>query len=594
MASTSSYKLVFSDPTKTSSITVVGASLGSGVNNTSTSLSLIGPGYANYGLPTAQNFLKLLENFASIHPPSNAIEGQLWYDTSNPSKKILRVNNGTANSTRWPSASGIYQQPNDPGIEYSQSIIEGDLWADTTNNQLKIRHSGNWTVVGPTVSSTTNRTGNETSILESSTGTSYPVILNWVDGKVVEIISYNEFIPKIVIDGFSLIKAGTNLTSKVSSKYNGLSDRASSLQFFNGGLLGPTEILRNRSTSQTHTGTFIVESGNGLYVRNPTYNRSVRIYNTTSGGIIDFTDATSTLQIGIQTASFLKFNAVYSNIGLNTSTIATSPTLDVYGSGRFNNTLTVVTSAALALDVGGGASVSGQMLVGGNLSISGVTTATGKLLIGSTGGSGAIIEPAANDRYDIGTTSTAFRKLFVSQIGSTGTNVNIYGTVYGSTTALASRRNFTLQGQVTATIQQTFNGDADVVFTATITPSVISAQVSASVTTATQTLLILNTSTGVINPTLEKISKLDFLSDIYASIFQPGMIMPIGTSTAFAGFVACDGSEYTATDPLYNPLYNVIHTDYGTPSTVGKFKVPKMDTLTTATGGFPIYYQIKI
>ena len=592
MSSTSSYKLIFSDPTKTSSITVVGAALGSGVNNTSTSLTLIGPGYPNYGLPTAQNFLKLLENFASIHPPSNAIEGQLWYDTSNPAKKILRVNNGTLNSTRWPSASGIYQQPNDPGIEYSQSIVDGDLWADTTNNQLKIRYSNSWTIVGPTVSSTINRTGNETATLESSTGTTYPVILNWVDGKVVEIISYNEFIPKTVIDGFSTIKAGTNLTSKVSSKYNGLSDRASSLQFFNGGLLGPADILRNRATSQTHTGTFVVESGNGLYVRNPTYNRSVRIYNTTSGGIIDFSDATSTLQIGIQAASFLKFNGSYANIGINTSTISTSPTLDVYGSGRFNNTLTIVTSAALGLVVGGGALVSGQLLVGANLTISGVTTATGKLLIGG-GGSGAIIEPAANDIYDIGTTSTAFRKLFVSQIGSTGTNVNIYGTVYGTTTALASRRNFKLQGQVTATTVS-FNGDADVVFTATITPSVISAQVSTSVTTATQTLLILNTSTGVTTPTLEKISKLDFLSDLYAAIFKPGMIMPIGTSTAYSGFVSCDGAEYTATDPLYNPLYNVIHTDYGTPSTVGKFKVPSMQTLTTATGGFPIYYQIKL
>ena len=106
--------------------------------------------------------------------------------------------------------------------------------------------------------------------------------------------------------------------------------------------------------------------------------------------------------------------------------------------------------------------------------------------------------------------------------------------------------------------------------------------------------MILNTSTGVAIPTLEKISKLEFLADIYSAIFKPGMIMPIGTSTAYSGFVACDGGEYTATDPVYTLLYNVIHTDYGTPSTVGKFKVPNMQTLTTATGGFPIYYQIKI
>ena len=84
-----SYTLRFSDPTNTGTVEVFGTTLGPGKNNYSTSLDLVGPGYTNYGLDTAQNFLKLLENFAGPNPPINAIKGQLWYDTSNPSRKVL-------------------------------------------------------------------------------------------------------------------------------------------------------------------------------------------------------------------------------------------------------------------------------------------------------------------------------------------------------------------------------------------------------------------------------------------------------------------------------------------------------------------------
>ena len=142
------YTLSFSDPNTTTTITVLSKTEGTGINIDSTSLTLVGSGYQNYGLPVAQNFLKLLENFASPSEPIHAIKGQLWYDTSNVSKPILRINNGTGTSGRWPSASGIYQQIVDPTIRYT-SIADGDIWVDTANNQLKIRSSNQWTIVGP-------------------------------------------------------------------------------------------------------------------------------------------------------------------------------------------------------------------------------------------------------------------------------------------------------------------------------------------------------------------------------------------------------------------------------------------------------------
>tara|TARA_B100000035_G_C21035608_1_gene570746 strand:+ start:5298 stop:6167 length:870 start_codon:yes stop_codon:yes gene_type:complete len=51
--------------------------------NVETSLELVGKDYFGYGSAIAQNFVKLLENFASDTAPSKPIEGQVWFDTAN-------------------------------------------------------------------------------------------------------------------------------------------------------------------------------------------------------------------------------------------------------------------------------------------------------------------------------------------------------------------------------------------------------------------------------------------------------------------------------------------------------------------------------
>lgn len=56
-----------------------------------TSLTLIGKNAVNFGKSTNENFIRLLENFANVEQPVNAITGQLWYDTSTQS---LNVYNG--------------------------------------------------------------------------------------------------------------------------------------------------------------------------------------------------------------------------------------------------------------------------------------------------------------------------------------------------------------------------------------------------------------------------------------------------------------------------------------------------------------------
>jgi len=53
------------------------------INTTATSVGLPGRNYAGYGQIIDTNFAQMLENFANTAPPSNPLQGQLWFNTNN-------------------------------------------------------------------------------------------------------------------------------------------------------------------------------------------------------------------------------------------------------------------------------------------------------------------------------------------------------------------------------------------------------------------------------------------------------------------------------------------------------------------------------
>ena len=186
------YTIKFSDLSKTSDITV--PDMPPGINTVDTSLALVGKGYPNYGLKVAENFVHLLENFSGPQPPQNPIEGQLWYDTSVPTNKILRIMDGTAGATRWPNANGIYQQGTDPKDSNSSGLKVGDVWVDTANNQLKIFNSNDWTLVGPLAADSV--TGPVPEYILGTDATYHWIIKNIVDSTVISVISADSFTPR--------------------------------------------------------------------------------------------------------------------------------------------------------------------------------------------------------------------------------------------------------------------------------------------------------------------------------------------------------------------------------------------------------------
>lgn len=92
-----------------------------GTLNTETSLQLVGKDYFGYGEAIAQNFVDLLENFASDNTtdgPANPIAGQLWYHSD---ADILKVYDGV----KWRGIKAHHHTIKDTSsIEHDVMVIE--------------------------------------------------------------------------------------------------------------------------------------------------------------------------------------------------------------------------------------------------------------------------------------------------------------------------------------------------------------------------------------------------------------------------------------------------------------------------------------
>lgn len=117
------------------------------VDNSTTSLDLIGKNVDNYGQYANNNLVRLLTNFAYETEPRSPQLGQLWYDTTNAR---LNVYNGTAFNPPY----GVQVSGTTPTLP-----SEGDLWYDTISSQLKIRYGSEYKIIGPDVSAALGKFG---------------------------------------------------------------------------------------------------------------------------------------------------------------------------------------------------------------------------------------------------------------------------------------------------------------------------------------------------------------------------------------------------------------------------------------------------
>ena len=202
------------------------AVIADGTINTGSSVSLPGKNYAGYGEFLDENFIQMLENFASpatggglpTSPKLGApLEGQLWWDSTNLALKVY-------NGTTWKVAGGTSSSataPTSPNV--------GDLWWDTANSQLKVWSGASWIVVGP---SSIAGTGVQATTITDNVSVVHPVITFTISNNVIAILSQTgPFTPGAAITGWGSsglqqVNPGLNLSTASTYDFVGTATQA--------------------------------------------------------------------------------------------------------------------------------------------------------------------------------------------------------------------------------------------------------------------------------------------------------------------------------------------------------------------------------
>jgi|688.fasta_scaffold96828_2 hypothetical protein len=331
------------------------------VNNSATSLTLIGKNYAGYGIFLNENYIKLLENFSNSTAPSGALTGQLWYDTAN---SVLKVYDGSGWKPISSSASGS-TQPVNP--------IIGDLWWDIANAQLKVYTGSAWLTVGPAYTSTSGTSGAVVENIQDSSTVSHVAVKFYIQNSVIAILSKDSvYTPGTAISGFTTIKPGLNLISSsalANSQFTGDASNALSL-----GGVSAAQFLRSDQNATTS-------------------------YKITAGG-------------GVTVGSDLELTSGANAVVLNNTT--NNKDFDFYVN-RGGSPIKAIGIAGLTAAV----SFSNAVTVSGTLTSTGATTHSSTTLLQGQTTLGAALVPNANNTISLGTSGTKFANVWATTFRGT-------------------------------------------------------------------------------------------------------------------------------------------------------------------------------
>jgi len=525
------------------------------INSDSTSLSFPGKGVTNYGKVIAENSLHLLENFAFETPPSNPVEGQLWYDNSEGVDQ-LKIYDGTS----WVSASGIFKAASAPEVS---SALAGDLWVDTDNQQLYLNSGAGWVLVGPEFSQGLS-TGPRTAQLVGTDNNSYTVLILDVAQEPVAILSGASFVPKTTIAGFSSIQPGINLTTKIltsgSLKFRGTAENAEALRIGNVNVAASNFLRSDQNT--TANGVLSVRNDRGIIVG---ANGQLTMRSEGEAAVIsnNFDGARLDLRVKQGTEYFTGIR-IKSNPGstpsIGVNTLNPQATFDVTGDVRISDVVKVEADNQTsqlnegALQVSGGTSIARNLYVGGDTDLSGNLS-----IDGSISGTGASISGF----------NTVTANEFIGTVKG-----SLTGTVEGSSTSatrLTNVTSFQLAGDVSSP-EVLFDGTGSLskTFTTSISSSFISDKdsIPGAIQRSDQ-LLVHRAGTGIRQSTAGEVANLVPTNPV-------GMVAPYAGDVAPPGWLLCDGREIpkaTAAD-----LYDVIGDRFsaGVTPALGNFRLPDL------------------
>lgn len=455
-----------------------------GINN-QTSLVFVGKNYSNYGTYVGENFLHIMENFASSSSPTNPVQGQLWFDTSS---QVLKVNlDGT--ESNWAPTGSVHKATLKPSVASA-----GDIWVDTINQQLYIYtgSGSSWTLIGPQYTQG-SLTGQVVETVKDVNNIDRYVLSIYADNFRVGIVSASTFIPKSKFSGFSKIHKGFTLVDSTNPAYpDGVT--TSEYRFWGTAknadtLNGISADLYVRKNTDVVFDTDVSLSVQSINLGND-YNLHISTDDLNSSKyLISSQSSNSSLEIRLKNeygslipVALFQPNG---NVGINFQGLTRLPssTLDV--NGDITSKSLLVTNVTDINDPSqllpsiksyGGASINKSVEIGGDLNIlNGTMTLS---LLDSLGDNmpGEVILPGMNNLYDIGSETLRFRNIYASNI--TGDVYgNVYGTlvsgstvdanVSGSAGSLSTTANMSLAGDISSNTVQ-YDGSQNIVTFTTV------------------------------------------------------------------------------------------------------------------------------
>ena len=185
------------------------ATVEDGTIDNTTNLRFIGKNYAGYGEIQNENFLHLLENFASGSQPSRPIGGQIWFDTSTSKLKFY-------DGTKFRTTGGAEISATAPA-----GLTTGDFWWDTANSQLYAWDGTSFILVGPqgVGSSVTQFVSRQ---IKDNLDANQLIIEGKINNTTVMVFSSTAFTigttdPSNTITGFDVVKKGITLVNTQST-----------------------------------------------------------------------------------------------------------------------------------------------------------------------------------------------------------------------------------------------------------------------------------------------------------------------------------------------------------------------------------------
>jgi len=549
------YSISYTDEANNGTITVVDSTL-----NEQTSLKFPGRNFSGYGSVIAENFLHLLESFASSTEPARPTEGQLWYDTTAGSEQ-LKVYDGT----NWVPSGGLNKAPNEPDVAQSQT---GDLWVDIDNQQLYLNSGAGWVLVGPNFSDGLATGASPTTVIGTD-NEEYTVVLVEVRAQPIAVISTNSFTPKTVIPGFTTIEPGINLSNRNitgagTPRFVGTSQKAESLIVGND-TVDASNFLRSDATS-TSLFPINVQNNTGVIIGT---DAALNVAVEGQAGIIQHQIEGSNIDVRVRSGGTSRtVLRVDSSQRLGINNEAPDQALDVIGniqsdSSAFINGTDQSTSIGTgAITTKGGVGIAKNLNVGGNSTFANTATF-------------ANVIPDGNNTRNLGSPESKWQTAYATTfVGNVTGNVN--GTVSGIAGAanrITTATTFRLSGDISApdVVFDGQTGGSLKIFDSSISNSIISNKDEVFSSNIDDEILI-NRQSGTTG--LFKITRRALLNAV--PVNPPGIVMPYAGEFIPSGWLLCDGSEHRISE--FNNLFQAIQYRFGARPTVteGFFKVPDM------------------